>query len=64
MDLLLQELFDIGAKMKYQVVYYKLKKDNKKAKQVATFYKVEDASMWEKHVITQGFEDVEIVPLF
>jgi hypothetical protein len=50
--------------MKYQVVYYKLKKDHKKAKQVATFYKIEDASMWEKHVTTQGFQNVEIVPVF
>ena len=50
--------------MKYQVVYYKLKKGNKKAKQVATFYKVEDASVWEKHVILQGYQNVEIIPLF
>jgi len=50
--------------MKYQVVYYKLKKDHKKAKQVATFYKIEDATMWEKHVTTQGFQNVEIVPVF
>jgi len=49
--------------MKYQVIYLKDKK-NKKAKQVATFYKIEDASMWEKHVITQGFQNVEIVPVF
>jgi hypothetical protein len=50
--------------MKYQVVYYKLKKDHKKAKQIATFYKVEDACMWENHVKTQGFTDVEVVPVF
>jgi len=49
--------------MKYQVVYYKSKK-NKITKQTATFYKIEDASMWEKHVSTQGFQNVEIVPVF
>jgi len=49
--------------MKYQVVYYKSKK-NKITKQIATFYKIEDASMWEKHVSTQGFQNVEIVPVF
>lgn len=49
--------------MKYQVVYIKQKK-NKVAKQVATFYKIEDASLWEKHIKSQGYEDVEIVPVF
>jgi len=49
--------------MKYQVIYYKNKK-NKVAKQVATFYKIEDASIWEKHVIDQGHSNVEIVPVF
>jgi hypothetical protein len=49
--------------MKYQVIYIKNKKKSK-SKQIATFYKIEDASMWEKHVIQQGCTDVEIVPLF
>jgi hypothetical protein len=31
---------------------------------VATFYNIEDAIMWEKHVKEQKYEDVEIVPLF
>jgi hypothetical protein len=49
--------------MKYQVVYLKPKK-KMVSKQIATFYKIEDASMWEKHVIQQGCTDVEIVPVF
>jgi hypothetical protein len=49
--------------MKYQVVYFKSKK-NKISKQTAIFYNIEDASMWEKHVTTQGFQNVEIVPVF
>ena len=49
--------------MKYQVIYIKNKK-NKVSKQVATFYKIEDASLWEKHVISQGHTNVEIVPVF
>lgn len=49
--------------MKYQVIYTRNKKKNQ-SKQVATFYKIEDASMWEKHVIQEGFTNVEIVPIF
>jgi hypothetical protein len=49
--------------MKYQVIYTKTKK-KAKSKQVAIFYKIEDASMWEKHVKEQGCTEVEIVPLF
>lgn len=49
--------------MKYQVIYNKNKKKSQ-SKQVATFYKIEDASMWEKHVIAQGCTQVEIVPVF
>lgn len=49
--------------MKYQVIYQKSKK-KKQSKQVATFFKIEDASMWEKHVIKQGCTEVEIVPVF
>lgn len=49
--------------MKYQVIYTRNKKKNQ-SKQVATFYKIEDASFWEKHVIQEGFTNVEIVPIF
>jgi hypothetical protein len=49
--------------MKYQVIYNKNKK-NKVSKQVATFYNIEDAIMWENHVKEQQYNDVEIVPLF
>lgn len=49
--------------MKYQVIYYRNKK-NKVTKQVATFYKIEDACMWEKHVMNQGHINIEIVPVF
>lgn len=49
--------------MKYQVIYYKSKK-NKTTKQIATFYKIEDASFWEKMMISQGHQNIEIVPVF
>lgn len=49
--------------MKYRVVYIKNKKKSS-SKQEATFYSIEDASMWEKHVIEQGCTNVEIVPVF
>lgn len=50
--------------MKFQVVYKKNKKNKHEKKQVATFYKIEDAFLWEKHVIEQGHTDVEVVPVF
>lgn len=49
--------------MKYQVVYYKLKKNNKKAKQTAIFYNIEDATLWEKHIQQNGFTQSEILPI-
>jgi len=49
--------------MKYQVIYTRNKK-KAQSKQVATFYKIEDASLWEKHVTEQGCTGVEIVPVF
>lgn len=49
--------------IKYQVIYIRNKKKSQ-SKQVATFYRVEDAFMWEKHVIEQGCVNVEIVPVF
>jgi len=49
--------------MKYQVIYHKIKKKSK-SKQIATFYKVEDACIWENHVKEQGFFEVEVVPVF
>lgn len=50
--------------MKYQVIYTKIKNNKKLKKQVATFYQVEDAFMWEKHVKQQGYADVEVMPVF
>lgn len=49
--------------MKYQVIYYKQKKD-KQSKQVAVFYNVEDAARWERHIQDQGYSNSEIVPVF
>jgi len=49
--------------MKYQVHYQKSKK-KAQSKQIATFYTIEDASLWEKHVTEQGCTGVEIVPVF
>lgn len=49
--------------MKYQVIYLKPKK-KEYSKQVATFYTIEDASLWEKHIKTQGCKETEIVPVF
>ena len=49
--------------MKYQVIYIKNKK-NKQTKQVATFYTIEDASLWEQHIKRQGYTQSEIVPVF
>jgi hypothetical protein len=31
---------------------------------VATFYNIEDAIMWEKHVKEQEYSDVELIPVF
>jgi len=49
--------------MKYQVVYYKSKK-NKTTKQTAVFYNIEDATLWEQHVKNSGYLNSEIVPVF
>jgi hypothetical protein len=49
--------------MKYKVVYNQKKKKGT-SHQEAVFYKIEDASMWEQHVKTQGCTDIEIVPVF
>tara|TARA_Y100000004_G_scaffold161937_1_gene190318 strand:+ start:2586 stop:2786 length:201 start_codon:yes stop_codon:yes gene_type:complete len=49
--------------MKYSVTYLKNKK-NKKAKQTAVFYTIEDAVMWENHVRSQNCENIEIIPIF
>ena len=49
--------------MKYQVVYFKSKK-NKITKQTAIFYNIEDATLWEQHVKKEGYLNSEIVPVF
>jgi len=49
--------------MKYQVTYTRQKK-NKTSKQVATFYKLEDAALWEKHIKSTGIPDTQIIPVF
>jgi len=48
--------------MKFSVVYEKPKKSGT-SKQKAVFYKIEDAILWEKHVKSQGCENVEVVPI-
>ena len=63
MLLLLLESFAIGTTMKYQVVYYRQKKD-KQTKQTAVFYNIEDATLWEQHVKKEGYLSSEIVPVF
>lgn len=45
--------------MKYQVIYVK-----NQSKQVATFYTIEDANFWEKHVKKQGYANTQIIPVF
>lgn len=49
--------------MKYQVIYEKPKK-KKTSRQSVTFYQIEDAIAWEKHVKEQGCFGVEILPVF
>jgi len=49
--------------MKYQVHYQKSKK-KAQSKQIATFYTIEDASLWEQHIKKQGYFNSEIVPVF
>ena len=49
--------------MKYQVTYLKPKKKTF-SKQTATFYTIEDAALWEKHVKEQGCKESEIIPVF
>ena len=46
--------------MKYTVTYHQSKKKGV-ATQKATFFKIEDASMWEQHVLKQGATDVKII---
>lgn len=47
--------------MKYQVVYLKPKKKSY-SRHSATFYRIEDATLWEKYVREQGCIESEIVP--
>ena len=49
--------------MKDQVIYLKPKKKTY-SKQIATFYTIEDANLWEKHIQSQGCIQSEIVPVF
>jgi hypothetical protein len=46
--------------MRFTVTYQKPKK-NGNSTQKATFFSVEDANMWEKHVLKQGATDVKII---
>ncbi|NDE96452.1 MAG: hypothetical protein EB045_05000 [Actinobacteria bacterium] len=48
--------------MKYQVKYLKPKKKTY-SKQIATFYTIEDATLWEKYIQTQGCKESEIIVL-
>lgn len=49
--------------MKFKVIYKKIKK-NKTVNLEATFYKMEDAFYWEQHVKKEGYQDVEVMPVF
>ena len=44
--------------MKFKVIY---RQKNKKQKVV--FFNIEDATLWEKHIIKNGGTNVEIVPI-
>jgi hypothetical protein len=46
--------------MRFTVTYQQPKKKGY-SKQEATFFAVEDASTWEKHVLKQGAKDVKII---
>ena len=48
--------------MKYQVVYLKPKKRNNYSQHKAVFYRIEDATLWEKYVREQGCIESEIIP--
>ena len=49
--------------MKYAVVWMKQKK-NKKSKQQAIFYNLEDAIMWEQHVNMTLHAKTELHPIW
>ena len=49
--------------MKYAVVWMKQKK-NKKSKQQAIFYNLEDAIMWEQHVNMTEHAKTELHPIW
>jgi hypothetical protein len=49
--------------MKYAVVWMKQKK-NKKSKQQAIFYNLEDAIMWEQHVNKTLHAKTELHPIW
>jgi len=46
--------------MTYTVSYLKPKKKGY-AQQTATFLKIEDAILWEKHVLKEGAKDLQIL---
>jgi hypothetical protein len=49
--------------MKYAVVYMKQKK-NKKSRQEAVFYNLDDASQWEQHINKTLHVKTNIIPIF
>ena len=49
--------------MKYAVVYMKQKK-NKKSRQEAVFYNLDDASRWEQHINKTLHVKTNIIPIF
>jgi hypothetical protein len=55
--------FIVSIGMKYAVVWDKQKK-NKKSRQEAVFYKLEDAVMWEQHINMTEHAKTELHPIF
>jgi hypothetical protein len=49
--------------MKFKVAYKRVKK-KKTVSLEATFFKMEDAFHWEQYVKEQGYQDVEVLPVF
>jgi len=49
--------------MKFAVVYMKQKK-NKKTRQEAIFYNLDDASQWEQHINRTLHVKTDIIPIF
>jgi len=49
--------------MKFKVTYKRIKK-KKIANFEAIFFNMEDAFHWGEHVKQQGYQDIEVMPVF